>query len=181
MIHPMSRARPQQWYDHRLRELVQCTGDVIIATDLGIPRSTARGWLRTAPAVVISLDVADLTEVVLRHEVIKLRRRIQKLAPPLRLALTLLRISGFTLSGGRLPDGQAKMPLLRDIDQARARIPLRALLRLLRLTPSRFHGWRRRHAACELDDQPSCPRTASIDHGRDSGHRRHGDLAGRVW
>src|SRR5687768_14484913 len=36
--------RPQQRYDHRLRNLVQRTRDVIVATDLGVPRSTARGW-----------------------------------------------------------------------------------------------------------------------------------------
>jgi hypothetical protein len=38
-------ARPQQRYDHRLRNLVQRTGDVIVATDLGVPHSTAHGWL----------------------------------------------------------------------------------------------------------------------------------------
>jgi hypothetical protein len=38
-------ARPQQRYDHRLRHLVQRTGDVTVATDLGVPRSTAPGWL----------------------------------------------------------------------------------------------------------------------------------------
>ncbi|HZM93548.1 MAG TPA: hypothetical protein VFB92_09010, partial [Vicinamibacterales bacterium] len=35
--------RAQQRYDHRLRDLVRGTGDVTIATDLGVPRSTARG------------------------------------------------------------------------------------------------------------------------------------------
>jgi hypothetical protein len=35
-------ARPQQRYDHRLRHLVQRTGDVTVATDFGVPRSTAR-------------------------------------------------------------------------------------------------------------------------------------------
>src|SRR5438128_9341062 len=34
-------ARVQQRSDHRLRNLVQRTGDVTIATDLGVPRSTA--------------------------------------------------------------------------------------------------------------------------------------------
>ena len=53
-------ARPQQRYDHRLRNLVQLTGDVTIATDLGVPRSTARGWLGKTPNVVVSLDVTDL-------------------------------------------------------------------------------------------------------------------------
>jgi hypothetical protein len=33
-----SAARLQQRYDHRLRDLVQRTGDVTIATDLGVPR-----------------------------------------------------------------------------------------------------------------------------------------------
>ena len=79
-------------------------------------RSTARGWLRTAPTVVVSLDVAELTELELRQEVLKLRRRVQKIAALLRLALVLLRVSGFTLSGERLPDGCDKLQILRAID-----------------------------------------------------------------
>jgi hypothetical protein len=72
-------ARPQQRYDHRLRHLVRRPGNVTIATNLGVPRSTARGWLGSAPTVVVGLDVADLTEPELRQEVLKLRRRVQKL------------------------------------------------------------------------------------------------------
>ena len=66
MISGVSTARAQQRYDHRLRELVQRSGDLTIATDVGVPRSTARGWLRTAPTAVVSLDVANLTELELR-------------------------------------------------------------------------------------------------------------------
>src|SRR5215471_742283 len=69
MIRRMTTGRPQKRYDHRLRELVRRTGDLTIATDLGVPRSTARGWLRTPPTVVVSLDVADMTERELRQEV----------------------------------------------------------------------------------------------------------------
>ena len=61
MISHMTTARPQQRYDHRLRELVQRTGNLSIAADLGVPRSTARGWLRTAPSVVVGLEAANLT------------------------------------------------------------------------------------------------------------------------
>jgi len=64
------------------------------------------------------------------------------------------------LSGERLPDAPDKLRILRAIDQARACIPLRALLRLLSLSPSRFHAWRRRHTVCALDDQSPCPRTS---------------------
>src|SRR6516165_8131318 len=160
MISPMTTDRPQKRYDHRLRELVQRTGDLTIATDLGVPRSTARAWLGTAPTVTVSLDVANLTELELRQEILTLRRRVQKLTALLRLALALLRVSGFTLAGERLPDGPDKLRILRALDQARACIPLRALLRLLRLSPSRFHAWQHRSTVCVLDDQSSCPRTA---------------------
>ena len=83
-------ARLQQHYDHRLRSLVQRTGDVTVATDLGVPRSTARGWLGATRTVVIGLDVVDLTEPELRREILKLRRRVQKLTALLQLALALL-------------------------------------------------------------------------------------------
>src|SRR4051794_33049797 len=53
--------RPQQRYDHRLPSLVQRTGHVTVATNLGIPRSTARGWLGGTPTIVVGLGVADLT------------------------------------------------------------------------------------------------------------------------
>lgn len=53
----MRKTRP---YDHRLRELVRRTGDVRIATDLGVPRSTGMGWLRADQQAVVSLDVLDL-------------------------------------------------------------------------------------------------------------------------
>jgi hypothetical protein len=74
MISHMTTARPQQRYDHRLRELVQRTGNLSIAADFGVPRSTARGWLRTAPRVVVGLEAANLTELELRQEVLKRER-----------------------------------------------------------------------------------------------------------
>ena len=160
IIRMPTTARPQQRYDHRLRHLVQRTGDVTVATDLGVPRSTARGWCGAAPTVVVCLDVADLTEPELRQEVLKLRRRVHKLTALLRLALALLRTSGFRLAGERLPDGRAKLRILRAVDRAHEYLPLRAVLRFLRVSPSRFHAWRRRQSACALDDQSSCPRTS---------------------
>ena len=52
----------------------------------------------------------------------------EKLAALLQLVLALLRASRFTLSRARLPDGRAKMRILRAVDRARGCIPLRALL-----------------------------------------------------
>jgi len=151
-------ARSQQRYDHRLRNLVQRSGDVTVATDLGVPRSTARGWLGKTQTVVVCLDVTELTEPELRHEVLELRRRVRKLTALLRLALALLQASGFRLTIARLPDGRDKLRILRAVDRAREHLPMRALLRFLRVSPSRFHAWGRRQRACLLDDHSSCPR-----------------------
>jgi len=115
-------------------------------------------WLlREAPNVVVTLDVTNLTTSELQQQVLALRRRVRKLTALLRLALALLRSSGFTLTHERLPDGRAKIRILRAVDRAREFVPLRALVRFLRLSPSRFHAWRRLQHACALDDQSSCP------------------------
>ena len=159
IVRKMTTSRAQRRYDHRLRALVQRTRDLTIATDLGVPRSTARGWLAAMPTVVVSVDVADLTEPELRQEILKLRQRVEKLAALLRLALALLQTSGFRLSAARLPAGEAKLQILRAVDRAVECIPLRAVLRFLDLSPSRFQAWRRRQTACALDDESSCPRT----------------------
>ena len=73
---------------------------------------------------MLCLDVADLTEPELRREVLKLRRRVQKLTALLRLVLALLRTSGFSLTGERLPDGRAKMRILRAVEGAREFLPV---------------------------------------------------------
>src|SRR5262245_50542706 len=86
-----TRSRP---HDHRLRGVVQRTGDVTIATDLGVPRSTALGWLAAPPTVAVSVDVADLTESELRREILNLRQRVDILAALLRLVLRCFKPPG---------------------------------------------------------------------------------------
>jgi hypothetical protein len=103
MIIRMTTSRRQQRYDHRLRDLVHSTGQATIATDLGVPRSTAHGWLRTAPRVAVTLDVTKLKTSELQQEILELRQRVRKLTALLRLALALLRSSGFRLTHERLP------------------------------------------------------------------------------
>src|SRR4029453_11738191 len=110
--------------------------------------------------VVVSLEPADLAEPELRQEILKLQRRVEKLAALLRLALALLHASGFSLSGERLPDGPAKRRILRAVDRVRGGLPLRGVLRFLGLSSSRLQAWRQRHTACALDDQSSCPRSS---------------------
>src|SRR5262245_4081647 len=151
IIRMMTSRRPQQRYDHRLRDLVYSSGDVTIATNLGVPRSTARDWLRTAPKVAVTVDVTNLRTSELQQEIVALQRRVRKLTALLRLALALRRSAGFTLAHERLPNGRDKTRILGAVDRAREFVPLRPLLRFLRLSPSRVHAWRRQQDGCALD------------------------------
>ncbi len=148
--------RRRRSYDHRLRDLVRRTGDRRIAARIGVPRSTARGWLEAARPVV-SLDVLDRETVELQAEVMRLRQRISKLRALLRFLLALLRLSGFDLRRRRL-DEDDKEAAVRAVDRAREHAPLSGLLRCLRMSPARYHAWQRRRTDCELADRSSCPK-----------------------
>jgi len=97
--------------------------------------------------------------LALQGEVLELQKRIDKLCALLRIFIVLLRASGFSLAGARLPDGDMKASLLRAIDRSRCVLPLGVVLRVLRLSMSRYHSWKREEE-CGLDDVSSCPRTS---------------------
>ena len=100
--------RTQRRYDHRLRDLVQTTGDLELAIRHGVPRSTARGWRTKTTTEVVSLDVIELDTIRLQHEVILLRRRIARLGSLLRLVVIVLKVSGISFARVRLPEGTAE-------------------------------------------------------------------------
>ena len=154
-----STARTLRRYDHRLRDLVRSTGDTGHAERRGVPRSTARGWLTSTRAEVVTVDVFDMDVLRLQQEVLALRARLERLVALLRLLVVLTRVSGFSLACARLPDGAPKISLLRAIERSRSALPLRAVLRVLRLSSSRYHSWKREDE-CGLDDMRSCPRSS---------------------
>jgi putative transposase len=149
--------RVQRTYDHRLRDLVRQTGDVSIATNLGVPRSTAAGWLRRPGPTMVTAEPLSSREKQLQAEVVRLRRRVQAFRAVVRLLVTLLRVLGVELDWQRLPDGEAKSGLLRAINRATVGLRLRHVLRVLGLSASRYHAWRRSELRCELADSLSCP------------------------
>ncbi len=146
-------------YDHRLRDLVRSAGDISHATQMGIPRSTAQGWLAANQTEVVTFEVANMDLILLQREVLVLRKRIESLVALLRLTVVLLKVTGTSLNYARLSDGYSKELLLRAIERSRTALPLRAILRVLRLSRSRYHSWKREEE-CSLKDMPSCPRSS---------------------
>jgi putative transposase len=153
-------ARTQRRYDHRLRKLVRTTRDIGCAIQRGVPRSTARGWLTKPDAPIVTVDAVDMNVTQLQREVLQLHRRIRKLTTLLRVLLVVFKISGYSLNQSRLQEGGDKRLLLRAIERSRSFLPLRALLRVIRLSPSRYHAWNREDRCCALDDRSSCPRSS---------------------
>jgi len=146
-------------YDHRLREFVRSTSDVQHAIHRGVPRSTAHGWLKSPRAEVVTINVTDMDVLRLQQELLTLRRRVARLIALLRLLVILLRMSGFSLASTRIPDGAGKQRLMRAIGRSPTVLPLRVVLRVLRLSHSRYHSWKREEE-CGLDDITSCQRSS---------------------
>ncbi len=134
--------------------------DLQLAVQRGVPRSTAQGWLCPSRREVVTLDVLDTTEKQLQHEVLILRGRNENLRAALRVFIAVLRLSGFSLADCRIVDSEKKAKLLRAVERARSSLSLRVALHLLRVTPGRYHSWKRSEATCDLDARSSCPKTS---------------------
>ena len=156
----IATTRAQNKYDHLLREHVRSTGDINHAIRLGVPRSTARGWVKAAPAEVITLDVVDMDNLRLQEMVLRLQSRLDWVIAILRLFVVVLKTSDVSLSSVRFPEGTAKRMLLRTIKRSSCVLPLKVALRVIGLSHSRYHAWKQEEE-CDLDDMLCCPRRSS--------------------
>ena len=154
----MEALRSRRTYDYRIQEAICESGDRDLFPELNIPRSTIRSWIHRGTTDVVSCDLAEDGRGELVAEIEKLRCHTARLGAMVALLVAVLRASKVKLDYERLPEGDAKRILLRAIGRARRVLPLRAALRITRLSASRYHGWCRTEAGCDLDDQPSCPR-----------------------
>lgn len=152
--------RTRRAYDHRLREQVVRCGAKVVARHVQIPRSTASTWRRRGLRPVVTSEPFDQEKQHALDSSVRWEKRARAIAAVVRLLLALIRASGFSLAGKRLPDGLAKAGILRAISSAEAFLPMAIILRILGLEFGRYHAWRRAEKACELTNRSSCPRTS---------------------
>src|ERR1035441_1908368 len=158
---PKSTSQARCAYDHRVREQVVRTGTRCLPKHIRIPRSTVSTWRRRGQRPVVTIEPFDPDRQQLVDTIAKLDRRVRILAAVVRILLALLRASGFTLAGERLPEGAAKAGILRAITSAKPFLPLAMILRIVHIEPGRYHRWNRATTAvCGLDDRSSCPRAS---------------------
>ncbi len=150
--------RIQRAYDHRLRQFICSTGDTAHAVRIGVPRSTAAGWLHPREQPVISILASCQHSESLEAEVVSLRYQIEKLRHLLRLLFLILRISGFSFQNERIPSSCEKARLIKQINKSANVIPLGRVLNVIGLSRSRFYAWNNAQT-CELADRSSCPKS----------------------
>ncbi len=145
-------------YDHRIRDAICETGNPGLFPKLRIPRSTTATWLsRGCRRVVSTQEVGDIAVALDENQ--NLKRRVLRQTAVIRLLVVLLRLSGFKLDEQRLPDGATKATVLRAVQRCKDALPQKSALRVIRLSPARYHAWRKAERKCELDDRSSCPRS----------------------
>ena len=154
----MQTARSRRTYDYRIQQAICETGERDLFPELNIPRSTIRSWIHRGVSDVVTCDPVACDRADLAAQINGLRHRTALLAAVVGLLIAMLRVSKVRLNYERLPEGDAKRILLRAIERAARVLPLHAVLRITRLSSSRYHSWCRAETGCELDDQPSCPR-----------------------
>ena len=108
---------------------------------------------------VVTLDLMTMETKELQAEVLRLRERNAMLLALTRLLFAFVRATGIRLDGERLPDGAAKEVLLTAITRSTRALPLAVALRVLGLSASRYHAWRRAEKTCALEDLSSCPKS----------------------
>ena len=150
--------RSQRAYDHRLRQFVCSTGDTAHALRIGVPRSTAAGWLHPRDQPVVSILPNCQHLEVMETEVVRLQSQVARLRQLLRLLFLILRMSGFSFENFRIPSADEKTRLIKQITKSARVIPLGRVLNVIGLSRSRFHAWEEARA-CELADKSSCPRS----------------------
>ncbi len=135
------------------------TGARSLGRTVHVPRSTISNWKRRGLRSVVSLEAFGHDHQQLLSTIEKLERRTRILAATVRLLLALLRASGFHLAGKRLPEGTTKASIVRAVASAELALSLHLVLRILGLSASRYHAWRRVPTVCGLDDRSPCPRS----------------------
>ena len=104
--------RAYRAYDHRLKRAIWLSGDPDVFPELGIPRSTATGWIRRGVPTVVTTDEFDEESEDLVIENRQLKNELAKVEATQRLQGFTFKLFGLQIQYRRLPLADSKeMPL----------------------------------------------------------------------
>jgi hypothetical protein len=73
------RATARRTYDHRLRELVCDSGSHRLAAKAGVPKSTAKSWMRRGCREVVTVDLVTKETSDLQADLVRSEHRVEAL------------------------------------------------------------------------------------------------------
>jgi transposase len=152
--------RAYRYYDHRLKRAIWLSGDSTLFPELGVPRSTAKGWIRRGVPEVVTVDDLDEDFESLLIETQKLRCELARVKATQELQSFTFKLFGLQIQYRRLPLADSKEMLLSAVSGAARTIGLTVALHAIGLSMARFRAWVKRQRGCELDDQDCYPRVS---------------------
>lgn len=151
--------RRRQTYDHRIRDAIAATGNPHLFDSVPIPLSTRRTWTQAKFQPTVTTNEIEIATHELLDQVQCLQTRVKSQASIIALLMRVLSFRGGKLTLNRLPDGRHKSALLRTLGVATRSLGVDSALRIVGLSRSRYHAWRRRDVGCGLTDESSCPKS----------------------
>jgi hypothetical protein len=89
---------------------------------------------------------------------LRLRRRLRIVTTIVGLLVLLIRIAGCSLDHQRNLGRDARARIIKAIERARGVLSLRIILRIMKLSSSRFHAWNSDEKSCRPAEGSRCPR-----------------------
>ena len=151
--------RRRRSYDHRIRDAIAATGNPYLFQNFSIPLSTRRTWTRAQYQSTITSCETEVEGYELLDRVYHLQARVKMQGAIIALLMRVLAVRGGKLNISRLPHGRDKSALLRTLGTATKELGVGSALRIIGLSRSRYHAWRRKDAGCGLTDESSCPKS----------------------
>ena len=140
-------------YDHRLKILFRQSKNPDLFSDLNIPKSTIRTWIKKPLSNIVTHPSLDKLENELVAENSSLRKRLLENNTLSTLTLYTFRLFGFQIQFRKLKDLETKRTLISKIKESMKTIPLNEILDTLSLSLQRFKFWSKEATDCKLEEK----------------------------
>ncbi len=122
-------------------------------SDLNIPKSTIRTWIKKPLSNIVTHPSLDKPDKELIAENSILRKKLIENTTLSNIAIFTFRLFGFQIQFRKLKDLESKKTLISKIKESTQTIPLKDILETLSLSPQRFKFWSKESTDCKLEEK----------------------------
>lgn len=138
-------------YSDELKTLIATTKDPFFGTDINIPKSTTRYWIKNH-------SPSNDSNLKLKIKIRDLENQARKMELKLKALSTTFEEYVPDMGKSFVPKAESKERILKAINQATEFLSLNEVLETTRISKSKYHRWRERKNNCCLEDYSRCPK-----------------------